>query len=250
MTDSDRGPQRLPKPAERRHRRARRPAVPKTARGLDTRERIIEAGLTEFARHGYVAARVEAITARAGVGYGTFYRYFTNKADLIAHIADNVYTDIFTQATSETSSERPVRERVFNNYLGTLRAYTFHRDALRVLDMAVGADPAVADEVTRLQERDVERYASIISTTPGYRLVADAYRVSLLVNSMGDELARRWIRSERCSGDPTVDDAELQRLARIFSIMCTAVLDPGSLGIDDLAISAVMEGMTADGYDD
>ena len=80
--------------------------------------------------------------------------------------------------------------------------------------------------------------------------VADAYRVSLLVNSMGDELARRWIRSARCSGDPAVDDSELQRLARIFSIMCTAVLDPESLGIDELAISAVMEGMTADGYDD
>lgn len=208
----------------------------------------MEAGLVEFARHGYVAARVESITAHAGVGYGTFYRYFSSKADLIAHVADDVYSDIFAQATSETSSKRPVRERVFNDYLATLRGYTFHRDALRVLDAAVGADPAVASEVARLQERDVGRYASIISGTPGYHPVGGAYRVSLLVNAMGDELARRWIHSDGCSGDPIADEPELQRLARVFALMCTAALDPASLGISELAISEVMEGMTPDGH--
>jgi AcrR family transcriptional regulator len=225
------------------------PAVPRTTRGLETRDRLVEAGLVEFANRGYVAARVESITARAGVGYGTFYRYFSNKADLIAYVADEVYSDIFTQATSETSSERPVRERVFNGYLATLRAYTFHRDALRVLDAAVGADLAIAGEVARLQERDVGRYASIISATPGYHAVGDAYRVSLLVNSMGDELARRWIHSDGCSGDPTKDEPELQRLARVFALMCTAALDPASLGIGEQAISEMMEGMTPDDHD-
>lgn len=223
------------------------PAAPRTARGIETCERIVKAGLAEFALHGYVAARVESITERAGVGYGTFYRYFASKAALIAQVADEVYSDIFTQATSESLSPRPVSERIFNDYLGTLRGYTFHRDALRVLDAAVGADPAVAAEVARLQERDVDRYATIIANTSGYHPVADPYRVSLLVNSMGDELARRWIHSERCSGDPDVDEPELQRLARIFTLMCTAALDPASLGIDERAIDQVMERTVADG---
>ncbi len=225
-------------------------AAPRTARGIETCERLVKAGLAEFALHGYVAARVEAITERAGVGYGTFYRYFSSKAALIAQVADEVYADIFAQATSESFSPRPVRERIFNDYLGTLRAYTFHRDALLVLDAAVGADPAVAREVARLQERDVERYASIISTTPGYRPVADAYRVSLLVNSLGDELARRWIRSDKCSGDPRVDEPELQRLARVFALMCTAALDPQSMGISEAAINELMDGMAADDFDE
>lgn len=236
-----------PRPAARVRREREHSKVPKTARGEDTRERLVDAGLEEFSREGYVAARVESITARAGVGYGTFYRYFSSKADLIAYVADAVYTDIFTQATSETSSERPVRERVFHDYMRTLRGYTFHRDALRVLDAAGGADPAVAAAVARLQERDVERYASIISATPGYRPVADPYRVSLAINAMGDEIARRWIHSPRCTGDPAVDEAELERLARIFAVMCTVVLDPESLGVDELLVTRAMEGMTADG---
>ena len=233
----------------RRHPDVSGAAVPRTARGIETRERIVEAALTEFAKHGYVAARVESITELASVAYGTFYRYFSNKADLVAHVAEDVYSDIFAKATSETGSERPIHERVFNDYLASLRAYTFHRDALRVLDAAVGADPTVASEVARLQQRDVERYASIISTTPGYHPVDNAYRVSLLVNAMGDELARRWICSELCSGDPTVDDPELQRLARLFALMCTAALDPMSLGISESAISEVMERVAPDGHD-
>jgi AcrR family transcriptional regulator len=224
-------------------------AGPRTARGIETRERLVKAGLAEFALHGYVAARVESITERAGVGYGTFYRYFKNKAALIAQVADEVYSDIFAQATSQSSSSRPVRERIFNDYLGTLRAYTFHRDALRVLDAAVGVDPAVAREVARLQERDVERYASIISTTAGYHPVADPHRVSLLVNSLGDEVARRWIHSKRCSGDPRVDEPELQRLARLFTLMCTVALEPASVGVSEAAIDDLMDGMVADDYD-
>jgi AcrR family transcriptional regulator len=211
--------------AVRRHPIAMRsagPPSPTTSRGRETKDRLVAAGLAEVAQHGYVAARVEAITERAGVGYGTFYRYFSNKADLIAHVADEVYSDIFAEATSETGSERPVHERVFNDYLRTLRAYTYHRDAMRVLDAAVGADPAVAREVARLQARDVERYASIITSTPGYHIVADPHRVSLLINSMGDEVARRWIHSEQCSGDPERDEPELRQLARIFTLMCTA----------------------------
>ncbi len=225
------------------------PAAPRTARGIETCERLVKAGLAEFALHGFVAARVESITERAGVGYGTFYRYFASKAALVAQVADEVYSDIFAQATSESASSRPVSERIFNDYLGTLRGYTFHRDALRVLDAAVGADPTVAREVARLQERDVERYASIISSTAGYHPVADPYRVSLLVNSLGDELARRWIHSELCSGDPRVDEPELQRLARVFTLMCTVALDPESVGVSEAAIDDLMDGMVADDYD-
>lgn len=118
-----------------------------------------------------------------------------------------------------------------------------------MLDAAVGADPAVAREVARLQKRDVERYAAIITTTAGYHPVADPYQVSLLVNSLGGEVARRWIHSERCSGDPRVDEPELQRLARIFALMCTVALDPESMGVSEAAIDDLMDGMVADDYD-
>ncbi len=220
---------------------------PSTPRGLATRRRLIEAALQEFAERGYVGARVEAITRLAGLSYGTFYRYFTNKADLIRALADQVYGEIFTQATRESSSPRPVPERVFSDYLLSLRAFVRNRDVLRVLNDAVGADPAVAAEVAVFEQRDVDRYAEIIATTPGYEPVGDSQTISLLVNAMGDEVARRWLRSPRCTGNADRDDPELRRLACIFTIMCTAVLSPSSLGIDRAAIAAIMERITPDG---
>jgi AcrR family transcriptional regulator len=46
------------------------------------RERIIQAAMEHFARHGYDGARVEMIAAAAGVSKGCAFSYFTSKAGL------------------------------------------------------------------------------------------------------------------------------------------------------------------------
>lgn len=199
---------------------------PVTPQGKGTRESLIAAALAEFAEHGYIGARVEQITCTAGVGYGTFYKYFASKADLVRCVMKEVYDDIFRYAVAETHSNRPVGERAYLDLLGSLKAFARHRDTLIVLDSAAGADPELADYLARLQQRDVDVYAGIISSTQGYAPVGDPYLVSLAVNSLGDEVARRWIRSDRYSGDPATDEARLQELARLLAAMCVAVVAP------------------------
>lgn len=54
----------------RRRRKAARPAE------------LIEAGLAEFARRGFAAARLDDVARRAGVAKGTIYRYFADKEAL------------------------------------------------------------------------------------------------------------------------------------------------------------------------
>jgi AcrR family transcriptional regulator len=205
---------------------------------------LLDAALEDFLARGYVGARVEDITRRAGVAYGTFYRYFDSKSDAIRALADEVYRDIFAAATREVRTERPLVDRAFHDILLSLRAFTRHRDALRVLDDAMGADPAVAADVLRLQQRDVDEYATILRTAPGYRPVDDPALVSLLVNALGDEVARRWIRSERCTGDPVRDEPELRRIARVQAIMALAVIEPGALDIPTDRIDALFERMS------
>jgi len=39
--------------------------------------------MKEFARHGFDQARVEDIVADAGVSWGTFFRYFPRKEDVL-----------------------------------------------------------------------------------------------------------------------------------------------------------------------
>ncbi|HZH40340.1 MAG TPA: TetR/AcrR family transcriptional regulator [Gemmatimonadales bacterium] len=45
-------------------------------------EEIVNAALATFAEHGFAAARLDDVAARAGVTKGTIYLYFKNKEDL------------------------------------------------------------------------------------------------------------------------------------------------------------------------
>jgi TetR/AcrR family transcriptional regulator len=53
-------------------------------RSAETRSRILEASLTEFAAHGLAGARTEAIAAAAGVNKALLYYYFESKEKLYA----------------------------------------------------------------------------------------------------------------------------------------------------------------------
>jgi AcrR family transcriptional regulator len=59
------------------------PPRPKQERSEDKRRRLYEASVKAFARHGFDQARVEDIVADAGVSWGTFFRYFPRKEDVL-----------------------------------------------------------------------------------------------------------------------------------------------------------------------
>lgn len=48
-----------------------------------TRERIVRAGLSAFAKHGFEGATIDAIAAAADVGKGTVYNYFRTKEEIV-----------------------------------------------------------------------------------------------------------------------------------------------------------------------
>lgn len=58
-------------------------ALPPTAKGQATRERMVEAATEVFCRLGYEATRVADINEQAGVSHGLFYRHFRDKADIL-----------------------------------------------------------------------------------------------------------------------------------------------------------------------
>ena len=43
---------------------------------------IVEAALALFAERGFAATKLEDVAARAGIGKGTLYLYFSNKEEL------------------------------------------------------------------------------------------------------------------------------------------------------------------------
>jgi AcrR family transcriptional regulator len=62
-------------------------SVPRQARGIAARARIYEAARAQFAAKGVEGARVEEIVGAAGVAWGTFFRYFPRKEDVLLEAA-------------------------------------------------------------------------------------------------------------------------------------------------------------------
>jgi pimeloyl-ACP methyl ester carboxylesterase/AcrR family transcriptional regulator len=58
----------------------------KETRRLAKQQRILEAALAEFAKHGFSGASMQAIAERAGVSKPTLYQYFGHKQDLLAAV--------------------------------------------------------------------------------------------------------------------------------------------------------------------
>ncbi|HKJ56251.1 MAG TPA: TetR/AcrR family transcriptional regulator [Nitriliruptoraceae bacterium] len=61
---------------------------PRTSRGERTAARLLMASREAFSAMGYNNARVEDITAIAGVSHGTFYTYFENKSSVLDHLVE------------------------------------------------------------------------------------------------------------------------------------------------------------------
>jgi len=57
-----------------------------TAKGSETRQRIFDAAVTEFAENGYAGARIDRIAEIAGVNKQRIYAYFTDKDGLFVEV--------------------------------------------------------------------------------------------------------------------------------------------------------------------
>jgi AcrR family transcriptional regulator len=58
-------------------------------RAVATANRLLDAGAAAFAAHGFNGSSVDEILNLAGVGRGTFYKYFNDKLDLLVMLAEN-----------------------------------------------------------------------------------------------------------------------------------------------------------------
>ena len=98
---------------------------PRQARGVEKRRRVFEASLAEFAEHGVENARVEDIVASAEVSWGTFFRYFPRKEDVLLELAVEEYTGRVMPAVVKLleADEAHTREIVETLFDGLTRSH-------------------------------------------------------------------------------------------------------------------------------
>jgi TetR/AcrR family transcriptional regulator len=81
----------LQKKTPRRAQPPRRPARRRQQRSVETRDRLVEAALQEFATHGFEGATTREIARRAGVALAALPYHFTTKEALWRAAADRIF---------------------------------------------------------------------------------------------------------------------------------------------------------------
>jgi AcrR family transcriptional regulator len=138
--------------------------IPKTRRGRETREKLLQAAEVEFGKRGFAEASIASITQRAGVALGTFYVYFESKEEIFRALVSYM-GDLTRQWIVERVADAPDRlsaeRQGIEAFIEFVRS---HRNLYRVVSMAqFVAEDAFRDYYTifaKAYSENLERAAS------------------------------------------------------------------------------------------
>ncbi|HYK89010.1 MAG TPA: TetR/AcrR family transcriptional regulator, partial [Acidobacteriota bacterium] len=164
-------------------------------RGQRTRRRVLDAARKVLVRRGYQAVRIEEITKLAQVGYGTFYKYFRNKQDVVETVMEEVYGQLqyagLSSQVESTHLEHQIR-RLITNYLET---YYKNREILLALQPVGMLSQRIRKFLTEIRERDVEWMIRGFEglNSQGCMIAGNLEVLSLAMLHSVDTVAQEWI---------------------------------------------------------
>lgn len=118
---------------------------------------LLQAARDILARDGYAAARVSDISAAAGLSNGAFYRYFTDKRQIMLHVIDDFLADSeeYVQVTFDADHPMVSVRESSRRYI---EFYGDHADVWRAVIEAGQSDP----DVERIRLRVIDDWCARI----------------------------------------------------------------------------------------
>jgi AcrR family transcriptional regulator len=136
-----------------------------SARGKQTRSRLLAAGKRVFERDGFLRARITDIAAEAGVSHGSFYHYFETKEAIFREIAEGIEVQLLSMndTTHEPKDDGDPVERIRAANRSYLNAYKKESKIMKVIEEVSRYDEEV--RLVRVQRDNelAERLESTIS---------------------------------------------------------------------------------------
>ncbi len=117
---------------------------PPTAKGRETRARLLDSARELFGRLGYANVRITDITRGAGLSSGAFYRYFVDRRSLLLVLLEDVTEEAFGFAHYPWDAQRPM-ESVLQTTQRYFEFYERNRALLGVLVELSQADPEIRE---------------------------------------------------------------------------------------------------------
>lgn len=164
-------------------------------RGRRTREKVLKAARTILVRRGYQAARVEEITKLARVGYGTFYKYFQNKQDVLDAVMEEVYVQLNEASFPKQVDARHLEDQIRTGIYNYLKVYYKNRGVLLALQPASLMSPRIRKFIGEMRERDVQWMVQELKglSVQGWKLEGNPEVFSLAMLHTVDSVAQDWI---------------------------------------------------------
>lgn len=171
-------------------------AVPATARGQATRQRLIDAAEEVFGEGTFERASIIEITRRAGVAQGTFYVYFPDKRSVFTELVEDLGHRLrrhLARAVAGLDDRMAVEREGFRAFFEFIGA---HRNLYRIVRQAEFVDEELYRSYYR---RLAEEYAGGLERAmDGGRIERlDPESLAYCLMGIGDFLGMRWVLWER-----------------------------------------------------
>ncbi len=157
-------------------------------RGEETRERILDAALEAFARHGYDAASVSDICRRAGVTKGGFYHHFPSKKALFLDLLERWLADIDAQLAAARSGQTVPEELM--RMTGMVRGIFQEAGGKVLIFLEFLTKAGQSQEVWQATVAPFRKYQKFFAT-----MVRDGIQEGSLRDDLDPELASRVLIS-------------------------------------------------------
>lgn len=194
-------------------------AEPTTPKGLRTRNALIDAGRTVFARVGYVDARMGDVATEASISMGGLYRYFKNKEDLFAQVIEDLHQELYDSSggNAETFREDPHGSLLASNR-GYLEVYFRNRHVMRAFIQAAHVENRFEDIWWKMRERHIKRFVQALERYHGVTEVdgIDARVPAESVACMVEQSAYVWFAQEERAGHAVDMEDAARTVTRIW----------------------------------
>jgi AcrR family transcriptional regulator len=185
-----------------------------TARGAETRRRLIVAARRVFEEIGFVEARVEDIARTAGAANGSFYTYFDSKQAVLDAVALEVFEELESAILlTEHLGPRAAFETINKQYFDT---WIRNRKMLMTLYQVSGFLPHFFSRLSESHRRHAKRIAARLRHLQERGIIdsdVDPDHAAVALGAMVEQSLRWWVGQ----GEPFDPDIALSTLNTLWT---------------------------------
>lgn len=190
-------------------------------KGRQTRDAIAQAARKLFAERGFHATTLADITSAAGKSSAAFYRYFDDKEDLLAALADSFLTDVVRPSGGDIRLPDSPDDTAFFTAAVTGYWNIFKQNIgimVAVDQLAAGQSrfAAVQNEFRRFG-MDIVRASVLRARSQGYGRDLDPEHIALAIALLFEQFTTVYLRPDATAlGVRTSDRDAVRTLATIW----------------------------------